>query len=580
MGEGTYRSPNRGLQVLAAAAVALLAVGTPPVLAGNDGDGAKLSEGDPALGKQLYWEGIGADGEPVTATTTGDVRVSGAQFSCVNCHRPSGFGTTEGGYYVPPIAAPILFNDWTPNRNQNFREFFEDAESEKLREKLYLQRGRPAYDQEAVGRVVRAGLTPTGREIDRIMPRYDLDDADVANLTAYLRTLSAERSPGVEDDRIHLATIVDADADPQTRRAVLSTIELFVGWWNERMAGNRKNPGFSVPYMSTFADSFKDWELHVWELEGEPDSWGDQLAAYYEEQPVFATVSGLVEGSWDPVGAFCNEKGLPCLFPNVELPRADDGDYTYTLYFSRGLALEGEALAAAFADEDTPPERIVQYYHDGPYGHAPAEAFADALEAELPDVSLTPRRIAEAEELDLVLRALVKPGALLDALVIWPGEDIEGVIARLNEFEPQVPRIVLPARALAIAREQLSPELRERVQFTYPYEDPTAYHPRSFRVRAWMNSRRLDVTHPRLQNQTYYALTLLQYGLTQVITDYYRDYFIEYIEHLAESNLNVGTHPHLALGPGQRFASKGAFLVELDPEAQKGFRTVTDWIVP
>lgn len=95
-----------------------------------------------------------------------------------------------------------------------------------------------------------------------------------------------------------------------------------------------------------------------------------------------------------------------------------------------------------------------------------------------------------------------------------------------------------------------------------------------------MHSRRLEVTHSRLQYQTYYALTLVQYGLVHLLDDFHRDYFIELIEHEAENRLNPGTHPSLALGPGQRLASKGVYIVALDPSAKGGFKALSEWIVP
>jgi hypothetical protein len=80
--------------------------------------------------------------------------------------------------------------------------------------------------------------------------------------------------------------------------------------------------------------------------------------------------------------------------------------------------------------------------------------------------------------------------------------------------------------------------------------------------------------------QTYYALTMLQFGLQNVINDFYRDYLIEVIEHEAENELNPGTHPILALGPGQRFASKGAFIATPAADDKAGYRVVSGWIVP
>ena len=65
-----------------------------------------------------------------------------------------------------------------------------------------------------------------------------------------------------------------------------------------------------------------------------------------------------------------------------------------------------------------------------------------------------------------------------------------------------------------------------------------------------------------------------------MLDDFFRDYLVEIIEHEAENALNPGVYPKLALGPAQRFASKGAFVVCLDPQAKGGIRAVSDWIVP
>lgn len=80
--------------------------------------------------------------------------------------------------------------------------------------------------------------------------------------------------------------------------------------------------------------------------------------------------------------------------------------------------------------------------------------------------------------------------------------------------------------------------------------------------------------------QTYYAMSLVEFGLMHLLTDFYRDYFLELVEHEAENELNPGTHPELALGPGQRVASKGAFVAVPARGTRPGYAVVSDWIVP
>ena len=73
---------------------------------------------------------------------------------------------------------------------------------------------------------------------------------------------------------------------------------------------------------------------------------------------------------------------------------------------------------------------------------------------------------------------------------------------------------------------------------------------------------------------------MVQYGLEHIVDHFSRDYLFEYIEHEAENALNPGTFPRLSLGPGQRYASKGAFIVRLDPDQPRKIQPVSRWIVP
>jgi hypothetical protein len=73
---------------------------------------------------------------------------------------------------------------------------------------------------------------------------------------------------------------------------------------------------------------------------------------------------------------------------------------------------------------------------------------------------------------------------------------------------------------------------------------------------------------------------MLQYGLEHIIDNFSRDYLLEYIEHEAENALNPGTFPRLSLGPGQRFASRGAYIITLDMASKHKIAPVSDWIVP
>lgn len=555
------------------------------LLAGLVSGAVSAQEGDAEIGERIYWEGVGRDGEDFPVTVQGDVRERSSRFTCVGCHRPSGFGSSEGGQFVPPITQPILFNDMHANRehrNRRFRDVFKEKQGTEFNSRVRLPDLRPAYTEESLAQAIRNGVDPTEREFSEAMPRYDLGDQAMADLIAYLKTLSAEMGPGITDEFVHIATVIGDDVDPVKQQAVIDTVDVFVKWYNQDIAAQQQHPGFSPYYRSEFNATYRHWKPHIWRLEGPQSEWREQLQSYYAEQPVFAVVSGIVEGPWAPVDEFCEGERLPCLFPNTNLPATDREEYGYSMYFSRGFSLEAEALAAYLDQTGDSPRRITQINAAQPAGVVPAQAFAQALGTESDEggFALDTHAVEGAEALGQAIESAAAADNPADVLVIWPGDHVDAAIQALNRERPENGVIVLPSTALSSAREDLSPELYGRVRLTHPYEKPDAVHPRRYRVRAWMRTQRLNVTHARLQLQTYYALTQMQFGFDNLLGDNYRDYLLELIEHEAEANLNPGVYPTLSLGPGQRFASKGAYIVELTSEERKGYRVVSDWIVP
>ena len=316
------------------------------------------------------------------------------------------------------------------------------------------------------------------------------------------------------------------------------------------------------------------WNLHVWELKGEPETWSDQLDAYYKAQPVFAMVGGLVNGPHAPIADFCDRTATPCIFPSTQLPQTRDVAYRYNIYFSRGRELEGEAMATFVASRNKGGAEVRQYYLEDRLGAASAVAFLKA--SEFYGSRVISQGFATKEKLIEALGQCCEKN--VDALIVWPGAASADVVAPLQgKGFRKVPIVGLPSDALEPAK---SAGAGKNFRFAWPYEKPGVVHPREFDVRAWMSARKVPVSNPRLQFESYFALTMIEHSLQHLLGDFNREYLIELIEHEAEKNLNVGTHPTLALGPGQRFASKGAYVMRLDADSEYGYSPDSDWIVP
>src|SRR5262249_34166847 len=157
-----------------------------------------------------------ASGQPVQAERGPGLRVTGAMAACANCHRRSGLGMREGRLSIPPIAGIYLFHPRAGSRDDLDLPFVEGMRAD-----------RDPYTEETVARAIREGIAADGKRLSYLMPHYAFDDAEMAELIAYLKTLSAGPVPGVTASTLHFATIVTPDSDPVKRQGMLDVLEKF-----------------------------------------------------------------------------------------------------------------------------------------------------------------------------------------------------------------------------------------------------------------------------------------------------------------------------------------------------------------
>lgn len=543
---------------------------------------AENDNGDPELGARLYFQGLDSNGEPIKGLTRTDIPIDGSQLTCISCHRPSGMGSSEGGTYVPPITASYLFRERISDRrlrNQRFKEVYKERQGGEFYDDVRRGRLRPAYETpHDIAQALRDGLDTAGRTLNPVMPRYEISDEDAANLTAFLKSNYANYDRGVEENKIHMATIIAGDVPQENADAVSDLVETYADWINKAINVNLARPGFSTYYRSEFADSYRTWETAIWRLTGDPDTWGEQLARYYEEQPAFFVVGSIVEGDYSPIADFCDEKKMPCLLPVTNLPRLTDMENSFTLYFSRGLTLEAEALAIYLSEADMTDD-IVQVHTSDVEGTKSAQAFSTQM-AKLTKEPVNTFLVNKTDDLDETLAKALseKP----KSLIFWTGKESEKAVAALNNADLGETIIYMPSTGLKDIQASLSDDKQDAIRVTYPYDDPKNYHPESFRIRAWIGSRKLNVPDWNIILQTFYSLKISEFALSHLWVDYYGAYMIELTEHDIGVGFDPGPYPRLQLGPGQRFGSKGALIAQLadDPSNPSGIESISRWIIP
>jgi cytochrome c553 len=495
-------------------------------------------------GRGIYREGLLPTGEPLTAIVANDVPILGTQFSCQSCHGRSGMGAAEGPYIVPPIAAQFLY-----------------VESPQPK--------RPAYTAESLARVLREGVTPAERELDRLMPRYKLSDAEVGSLAAYLATLSPGNSPGVDDTVIRFATVVTEGVDPADRDAVLAVLNQFFVDINRetRAEGERWDRGYTPE--SRLPTVFREWVLEEWSLAGPPESWAGQLEEYYRRAPVFAMVSGLGNDTWGPVGRFCERREIPCLFPGTDLPEAQAGDF-YTLYFSRGIDLEADLIAEHLAAQ--PVAHVTQLLCEQPT----SMRGASVLRARLRDAG-TP-----SQELRIDCRGPLPATELAELLganrdaaaVLWLNPTaLDGLDPALPAGRIYVSSTLLDARPPAILASVAAP-----LFMAHPFRLPGKPDSAMRRFAVWAKLRGVEVTRPRLQAEAFFALTALNDAVKHLGRFFVRDYVLDMLDHAQSLAAYLPVHPRPTLGPGQRFLTKGGYMLPLvdgEPDTRDAA-----WVLP
>jgi mono/diheme cytochrome c family protein len=565
------------------------------------------ADGDVAAGRRIYLEGVLPDGQPLQGVRLDTGKVSGHDAACVNCHRPSGLGMVEGNVGIPPISGRALYGGGEPVFVRMDRLFDKG-----------LSPQHPPYNDASFATAVRHGMHVTGRAMHALMPRYTLTDAQLQAVAAYLKTLSPAMSSAVVGDTIHMATVIAPGVDAERRQAFIDTLTTVVKQMNISvlMPGRRQK---MVTVEERRLNSRRKWALDIWELTGPSNTWGEQLAQRQRDKPVFALVSGLAKDEWQPVQDFCEAQRVGCWFPSVDLVPEGAAQSRFSLYFSAGIAIEAEVIARKLG---AGPGRVVQLVTPDPVAGGGAAALRRALPAG-----------RAVQDVDASLGGAAVQAALAgltaqDTLVLWLRPADLKALAGLDATAASV----FVSAALGGGEQVAVPAaLRQRAMLVQALEEPRLRGANLERLDAWLVGSQVPVVDQRLQSEVFFAAGSLQATVRGMLNNLHTDYLIERAEsglsgfevmqvqeeiqammmgpmnkrplsaaaptadetaamatlssnqraHLEEMRKRGGTtvYPRLSLAQGQRFASKGAYLVALNPN---GAGTVgePEWVVP
>jgi hypothetical protein len=211
-------------------------------------------------------------------------------------------------------------------------------------------------------------------------------------------------------------------------------------------------------------------------------------------------------------------------------------------------------------------------------------------------------------------------------VILWLRPDD---IAALPGLAPQVMAVYMSARMAHGEETRLPRAWRAKVKVVYPYLLPDKRDANLASFHTWMQVRKFPQIDEPMQAEVFFALTYMTSTIAEMLDNLYGDYLLErtenmlslqettrsidesrmravsgragaMIEHYGTQSVPAGIHrdtldlitsvrnaqtgmsiyPHLGLAPGQRFASKGAYIAHFAQAGNDDLKLETDWIVP
>jgi len=511
------------------------------------------------LGHRIYTDGILPSGEPMAGIVSGDVEIAGDFVICGRCHRRSGLGSLEGTSVVPVVVGSMLYEDLALPTSRPPAPPVQ----------------RPAYTRDTLARSIRDGISSTGEEFSVLMPRYELSDEAMDDLLDYMESLSMEPDPGVTENDIHFATILDDSVTESQRKALLDVLTVFIEQKNTETRYETKRKESGPWHKDWNFKPYRKWVLHVWDLSGPRSGWTEQLQSHYDAQPVFAVLNGMVSGSWQPIHEFCEGQELPCLFPTTDLPFIDESDF-YSVYFSKGISLEADVLVEHLRDQEAIEPRILQVYRSGdPLGATAAAQLQKRLGDSVTSLAL-PEQAGEFRE--------AFQGAQdseSTSVVAWLGEnDLQDLFVSESSTASQ-PAVYLSSSYIDMPQQVPDALDRENAYVLYTSALPSDRRRLLMRSTGWFRAKRIHSPEDQtIQANAYFALKIAGGSLSFIHTFFSREYFLESVEHMIDNAIYTSIYTHMSLAPEQRFVSKGGMIAGFDAATPGKFVAVSDWLIP
>jgi len=509
------RAPSAGALRWACLSAALLISAAPASFA---------SETPETRGRQIYFEGTSAAGNEISAIVGEEAAVLPASaLPCVNCHGYDGLGRPEGGVEPTDIRWSQLVKSYG-----HVHEY---------------GRRHGAFDEQSVGRSIISGIDPAGNRLDRAMPTYLMSQDDLDDLVAFMKVLENEFDPGIEKDRIRIATLLPLEGrQAELGRAMEAALTAALDDANSRggVFGRRIELA-TVPIGAT------------------PEASLERLRETLAEGDTFALVGGYTVGLDAQLLDLLRYDRIPLVGPFTLEPGDAYLDGS-AFYLYAGFADQVRTLADEALDQVGDVRRVLV----ASPANGSQKTLADAATKQLQAVGRNaPVTMGYAQGDVASIVESIRSHDAAAVLFLGAQDDLEGVLGELDDAG-------LAPSIFALSSQMSRPLFAAPVQFDKRIfiAYPTTSSDISPRGRAdYLDlAERYDLPSNHLQAQAsaLAAARLFIEGLRRAGRDLTRSRLVDGIEALY--NFDTGFTPPLIYGPNQRVGALGAHILVVDLE--------------
>jgi ABC-type branched-subunit amino acid transport system substrate-binding protein len=490
-------------------------------------------------GKQIYVQGTSSTGRQILAYVgEAPLEVPGSAMACGNCHGLDGRGKPEGGIDPSNVTWEALSKPYGVTRPTG--------------------RNHPAYTERGLQLAITRGLDPAGNKLLNVMPRYQMSQGDLEDLVFYLKRLSTDHDPGIDENKIVLGLVLPpkgamtemGQAVRATTAAYFEEINKQGGIYNRRL------------------------ELKFVESAETPIATRANVERFIKDEQIFTLIGAFIAGSEKELVSLTDEKAIPLIGPLTLYPQVGFPLQRQIFYLFSGVEVQARALVDFVTEK---PEARTSGFAVVYSQSEINEKVVSAISEQGKKNGLSKPEVYNYTTGNFDAADAIKRLRQTGQDVIFFFGSAEDVMTFMREAGKigWFPLLCLPGAQTSKDIFDAPAGFSHKVFLSFPTSpaDQTAEGISEF--RAFAEKYKLSPNRVASQISSYSAARILVEGLKRAGRDLSREKLIVALESL--DRFDTGLTPAVTYGPNRRIGALGAYVISIDLE-KKQFVPASQWI--